>query len=447
LREDQKYRKNFISDGEKVGQIMQKFRNIHVLLFAIFPVLFLFSHNVGLVSLTQILIPIVIVVVFALLLWSVLRLIVKDETKAGIFVSLFMLLLFAYGHLFSQLTNVSVRGVDIGQHKYVFPIWGILVLICGAFFLTTRRDLRKFADVLNVVAIALVAMTAANAVYGSVGRTTTSVEAKAENKTDLEASDLQPDIYYIVLDACARADILEEIYQVDVTEFNQSLTEKGFFVANQSRANYSQTQLALASALNFTYLDELANQVGVESSSRLPLRNMIHHSRLVDLLKQRGYLFVAFATGMDNTEIKGADRYITSRWSLSEFHNGLLNSTPIPGLLNRLLSKSSDFQHNSHIDRVLYTFEHPPFVFGENGEQMIPDRDFGYNDGNFFQGGSDEYIAGYGRQVVFINKKIEETVEAILSNSPDPPIIILQADHGAGSSLDFYSLENTNLRE
>jgi hypothetical protein len=53
------------------------------------------------------------------------------------------------------------------------------------------------------------------------------------------------------------------------------------------------------------------------------------------------------------------------------------------------------------------------------------------------------YIAGYRRQIQYVNTLILETVDAILTRSTTPPIIIIQGDHGPGAYLHWGSLENT----
>ena len=50
---------------------MKKWRVIHPLLFALFPVLFLFSHNVGRLPASATAIPSLVVLVLTLLLWGV----------------------------------------------------------------------------------------------------------------------------------------------------------------------------------------------------------------------------------------------------------------------------------------------------------------------------------------------------------------------------------------
>jgi len=53
------------------------------------------------------------------------------------------------------------------------------------------------------------------------------------------------------------------------------------------------------------------------------------------------------------------------------------------------------------------------------------------------------YIAGYRRQIQYINNLILEMVDAILAQSETQPIIIIQGDHGPGAYLHWGSLERT----
>jgi len=60
-----------------------------------------------------------------------------------------------------------------------------------------------------------------------------------------------------------------------------------------------------------------------------------------------------------------------------------------------------------------------------------------------------EYRDGYVKQLQFINQKIMAAIEKIISNSNEPPIIIIQGDHGPGSLLDWNVSEpiTSALRE
>jgi hypothetical protein len=61
---------------------------------------------------------------------------------------------------------------------------------------------------------------------------------------------------------------------------------------------------------------------------------------------------------------------------------------------------------------------HPPFVLGENGE-FAPTQD---------------PIQGYDNSVTYLNIRIIPLIKTILANSKNPPVIILQGDHGWGAT-------------
>ena len=82
---------------------------------------------------------------------------------------------------------------------------------------------------------------------------------------------------------------------------------------------------------------------------------------------------------------------------------------------------------------------HLPFVFQPDGTIELPDRPFSYMDGSDFEGSVEEYHTGYVEQLQYLNGRLEDIVEAILSKPGTPPVIILQADHGPRSLLDWKS--------
>jgi hypothetical protein len=451
---------------------------IHPFFFAAFPILFLFAHNIGQLSLNVIFIPIAIIGFFTLLFWSSLSLVLKDKQKAGLIVSLFLLLFFSYGH-FYRVVNATGFRFDLGlifieTSRVLLVLWGILFFLGFSFCITTHRNLHKLTSLLNITASFLIVIPLMTiGTYKLKARNTwpdTISEGNVKiNPGHFGEADTLPNIYFIILDAYARADILEEIYGYQNTEFISYLTQKGFYIANKSRSNYCQTNLSLASCLNFKYLDFLVKRVDVESNDHGPLKNMIKNSRVFNFLKQYGYRIVAFSSGYSGTEIKEADIYITCGRTLDEFQNELLNTTPIPVVL-RMFKRYNRFDLHrkkllSIIDHLVNTCElkspifvfahikapHPPFVFGQHGEKADPPTGFTDHDGNWLiRKGKltrDEYLKGYRDQLIFINDKIKGALGDILLKSKTPPIIILQADHGPRSMLVWEDPGKTNFKE
>lgn len=438
---------------------MRKLLNIHPILFAIFPILFLFSHNIEQVSTNQIVIPIVVTILFTLVCWILLSLFIKNKQKAELIISVFLLWFFSYGHFFKGIIG--------------FSIWFIIVTLSVIFFIKVCKNLIIFTKLFNIISFTLVLISIVNIyAYKFVKRYIKYEDFNLENievkHLDLEKSYIYPNIYYIILDGYARADILKEIYNYDNTELLDYLIQKGFYIAEKSSSNYVQTYLSIPSSLNFKYHDDLVEQIGVESDNFAPLQYITRYNRVSRFLRRQGYVFIAFSSGYSPTEMRNADFYMTCGWSLNEFQNIIINITPIPEVLNRLLNS----QYILHRKRIIYIFEslvdlpelkvpifvfahilapHPPFVFGKQGEKVNTKRKFTIADGSHLvnPGGlsKNEYIENYRNQITFINNKIKITVAGILENSVRPTVIIIQSDHGPGSMLDWEDIGNTNLKE
>jgi hypothetical protein len=89
---------------------------------------------------------------------------------------------------------------------------------------------------------------------------------------------------------------------------------------------------------------------------------------------------------------------------------------------------------------------HPPFVLDADGNPIQPVWPYNLRDATFL-GTPDEYVSGYVEEAIYLNRRLEEVIEVILSTSERPPIIILQGDHGPGNYFDQDRLDDSCLRE
>ena len=262
-------------------------------------------------------------------------------------------------------------------------------------------------------------------------------------------------------------DVLNEVYGFDNSEFLDYLEDRGFYIAEQSHSNYLQTSLSLASSLNFEYLEEL-NEIGKKTVHREPIGELISNSKVRTYLEVLGYQFVSFDSGYIYSDIKSADTYLSPFISINEFEKLFFTFSIAVMLDNREDNLIPFFTYNSHRTRLLYTLDqlknvaelpgpkfvfahlmipHPPFVFDDFGNPIIPDQAFDLRDANSFPGTRSEYIQGYTDQVKFTNRQIEMVVDAILNSSSSPPIIIIQGDHGPKMLINFDSIEDSCIRE
>jgi hypothetical protein len=437
---------------------------IHPFFFALFPILALYAHNIKSipVPLKDLAGPLAVSLACAVVLFVLFRAIVKDPAKAGLIVSLIALWFLSFGHLAGQIA-VLTEGI---YNRSLFFATALLVGLGGFLIVRSRRRFGGLTRVLNAVAVTLVVFNVFTAAQ-TIARRPRVAPAKEVKVSGRAAS--HPNIYYIVLDAYTRADILKEIFSYDNSGFLAGLEQRGFVVADRSYANYNLTHQSLASSLNFTLLDAVAGDSGTASSDREPLYAMIRENRVMAFLKAQGYRLIAASSSIEPTDFKRADRYFGFAASESEFKTVLLGTTPLP-----LFAKSGadDSPYDAHRGRILSAFRaldespvekgpffmfvhimapHPPFVFGADGEPVEPDYLFSMVDADRLHGGNaaalPDYIARYRAQLAFLNTKILTALDSILKGSPEPPIIVLQGDHGSRTYTDFDRPEASYFKE
>jgi len=439
---------------------------IHPFLFGIFPVLFLFAHNIRELEFAVLITPVVFILLFTLLLLFLFRIILKDRQKAAALSSLSLVLIFSYGAALHFMGNfcLPIGKFIIGPCKLMFTVGSILFCFGTYFIVKTRMNLRNFNKVLNVVSFSLVAMSLISIsifefTSWKVNRKNRGKIIEKTNEIILGKATKLPNIYYIVLDAYGGTDILNEVYGYDNAEFINYLKQKGFYVAEKSKSNYRETLISLASTLNLRYLDPADFYV---------LKAKFDDNRVFSLMKQRGYTTV-FISSLDKyIRIHQADFELRTGW-LDDFNFELVNSTPILDLLNKLNLLSDTY--SLHRKRINYVFNaitntavsdhpifvyahifspHAPFVFGPNGRNVQPNRKYSVHDSTEFyaDGGTrDEYIKGYREQIEYINKRVIKLINRILSRKENFSVIILQGDHGPRSTANWLRPDKTNWKE
>jgi len=431
---------------------------IHPFLFAIFPVLFLYSHNVQEMFLKWTIVPAAIILVCTLLLFVILSLLCRGKHKAGLLLSILLVYFFLYGYFKEVMHNLPIFNHTRSPHIYIFFAWTTVFLVGGYFTLKTNRSIVNVTKILNVVAACLVCFSLFNIATFQI---TTAISRQGQNRINRDSREelpvisvnplTLPNIYYIILDGHARNDVLKEELGYSNDTFLERLRKRGFFVANLACSNYCHTKFSLPSSLNFMYLNDLVNQVGIDSTDEKPLRELFEDNRVFKFLKMHGYSIVSFRTSysffnLDNTNVQMFKGYCL--WS--DFSRELTNNT----VARSLLFLKHSFRRHYH--QILYTFEHladtakmkppvfvyshfliphPPYVFDENGHFTCPKGPFRLTH-TLLKITEKEGNMGYLGQLKYADKKIIETIDDILASSSRTPIIVLQADHGIHWNLN-----------
>ena len=249
----------------------------------------------------------------------------------------------------------------------------------------------------------------------------------------------KPDIYLILLDGYTRSDILKENYNLDNSSFLQELENLGFYVAECAQSNYPSTKLSVTSVFYAKYHD-------------LPYLSPVSSSVVIETVRSLGYQVMTFENRSNghfdiNEDVrlsrnKMAFGRIDLTGGLSEFETMLLETSFLrlvydmpqlfPGVDAQLLHQAEYYEHYQQVYYTLSELQrlpevegpkfvfahilvpHPPFIFG-------PDGEFTW---------ADDRVVGYNSNVQFIDSQIVPVVDAIITKSKVPPVIIIMGDHG-----------------
>lgn len=437
---------------------------IHPFLLSLYPLVALIAVNIDQIQMAELWRSFVLVLAAAAILCLIVFLPTRNWGKSGLVCTLMLVLFFSWGHIFRLIEAKRVGDILIGRADFLLAAWSSIWILVTWWIIRKMTPARvdgvtRFLNIVSVIALVFPVIQISNFALQSARVSDVRSEETFE-RISLPASvpDELPDIYYIVVDGYGRADVLEELYEYDNSDFLDFLRDRGFFVAEKSHSNYGQTTLSLSSSLNFGYINDLADELKDGSTSREPLVEAIRHSRLRDFLTQSGYQIVALASGYNVTEFVDADWYLNEGNVLNNFETMWLTNSAAAVVIDfihpiwyrtRLLTNLDTLTQMPDTGSPRFVFAHillphPPFVFGPEGEPIPPKS---FREGNYYDGTIEEYIEGYRGQIAFLNKRLVTAIDAILEDTKPDPIIILQGDHGPGAYLNWDFMEENCFRE
>nr|MBC8425769.1 hypothetical protein [bacterium] len=127
----------------------------HTLLFAVYPVLFLYARNSGNLPGEVLTRPLVVALAFGLLVWLLSWRAARGAERGALLATAVLVLWYAYGHVHALLAP-SV----FDQHRVLLPLWLAVVVWLGAVMRRGRaredvtRDLSLTATLVGLVLVA-----------------------------------------------------------------------------------------------------------------------------------------------------------------------------------------------------------------------------------------------------------------------------------------------------
>jgi len=409
---------------------------LHPILFAAFPVLFLWAHNLDQgVDLDEVIGPLLLAMAAAGALWGLGTWLLHDARRAGLIVSVLALMFFSFGYLDQAIG----RAADVNT-TLLLAGWILVALVLVAVVAIGGGWVGNVTTGFNIAAVVLVGLNVFTITWASIAPGASNPKFLAEGAATLPPSLLatppanRPDVYYIIFDEYGGTRALQDFFHYDDQPLMQWLQSKGFVVPAQSATNYPRTELSVASSMNLRYLSFLTRKMGTNTGNEAPITSLLEHSQIGTIMRSLGYDYIHIGSWFNQTRTAAnADVNLQARGN-SDFSSLLLQQTAVTQASGNSL-RIEDYRDTlfqlwalRHLQqyrgpRFVFTHficPHGPDVFSRTGRYV-----------------SRQQIAAEGRATAFIDQHywIDRQIRGIVTYLQDEPagqqpVIILQADEG-----------------
>lgn|GEM_PF-2770277 len=384
-----------------------------------------------------------------------------------------VLFFFSYAGIEATLSRVGA-----GPDTTAAASWGLSLL--GIFVAGRLGSKPGFQRFLLVFAAANLAL--ALVMTGAAGLDSGSDELSLKAPSDqLFANDVwsgaaqrRPDVYWIVVDSYPNREQLLEVYGFDNSAFLDGLLERGFAIAEESFANYSETLLSVPSTLEMEYIFDEEDPVYEEKRGgnwvrrRGRTRSSVNEAvagvnRSVSFFRQLGYQYLHFdGGGFQITRCQGFE--------------DLCLEAEVPGLseLERQLVAMTPASRWAHTSSAVQQWRKPvspsasgtgiPELRAQLASTPLPEPFFLYahiasphrpywNDADCNllppaapRRGNRHFVA----QLRCVNRHLDDLLDSIEARDPEA-IVLLAADHGPRLSVrkgtSLYEHSRRQIRE
>jgi len=415
---------------------------VHPFLIAVFPAVALFASKPGAVSGFELTCILCALLAAAALLLVVFKQFFQTWNRAGLATSWTLTLVFAFG--FMHRLNALLEFVRAPVHlefNVLLALWGVLLIAGLAVLHQPRKDEASLARLANLFGAGVTGVPLAMLLVTLVQHPhLVEEEIPPAKKVAVKLADpaQAPDIYYLVLDDYGDLPTLHAHFGYDNRAFLQQLQRRGFYIAQQSRANYPQTDAGAAATFNMQY------HTGAIAPHTAYRRQIATH-QVGALLKSRGYQTYHFAGLVDKV---GNDPRAAMNQNVSvmptPFASELFRFTAfypwLPDTPPRAVTtqKFDLLRQVAKTDGRKFVYVHftapgKPWRFRRDGQapepgKVIPARE------------------AYLNQLAYMNGRLLETVDFIRAQKHRNSVIVLQSSRGPAWRFEGAANEVEHMR-
>jgi hypothetical protein len=453
---------------------MKKETPFYLLLLPLFSLLHFYNDLFGFIPFDQMAFFLLLSYLLAGIIYAITYVFIRQRPVCSLIAFCALLLTLFFGPYHDFLKSITSGNV-LSSYKIVLPASLLIFILTIYRFSKKPSALKKFSQYLNVMMTVFIVIESGkviinvskiiknkNLIYSA---TPISKQYLSPNIPD----SLKPDIYFLVFDAYTNNNTLKTVWNFNNDSITNWLSDKGFYVVSNGKANYDFTTFSISSTFNMNYIDLAKGNTGVSSSQALQAVRSMSNNETFSLLRKEDYsihFFSPFDSQLGNNDLL----HEFGDFATKKLYNHTLPKRIQHDILwnfKRLLpvQKKSTSAYNNYkkrVDDVHQTIKNilstsnpdparkPQFVYGHlmtTHQPHLFHADGTPRSDQEITATADNLFSTYTQQVIYTNKIIQELVAHILKNNKKNTIIIIEGDHGFREITDYnhqYNFPNFN---
>ncbi|MEE9449268.1 MAG: sulfatase-like hydrolase/transferase, partial [Ignavibacteriaceae bacterium] len=387
------------------------------------------------VNLHEIVISFFIIAASGIVIYLPIRWIIKDRIKSALLTTVILFITLFFRDIYELLAYSEVTKLVSDFSIFVSELFFTIIIVVLVltpiitWLYKTKRKLLKLNSYLNLLTTIFLVIEIISLVFIEVNKV--ELKNNIELKKPWDEIKSKPDVYFIILDGYTGFSGLQKYWNFDNSELKKFLKNNGFFIAENGKTIYKVTNYSIASTLNMSELNFEADNLYAKSSY-LSLANIIKKNIVVEFFSEVGYDFInlSFFDIRDKKKfyediyfLKNEDTYQsrTIYGHLYEIQNEINADMAYINLdiFKRLKTIRNAFNEKPKFIYAHIMMPHPPYYFDAEG-----------NKNDFKISNNPNNKNTYLEQLKYTNHLLMESLNEIFNSSGNPPIIVVQGDHG-----------------
>ncbi|MEQ1799261.1 MAG: sulfatase-like hydrolase/transferase [Lacibacter sp.] len=372
-----------------------------------------------------------------------------NKTKAGLFATTILGVFIFFGAFQDFLSSIKVTAT-LSSLPFLLPVTLFFLFLFFVWLQFRKAVPQLLLNYINLILFIFILFDLVQSIKTAVSESTDNINRPSV--LNICDSCTKPSVYLVVLDEYAGDYTLKNFFSFDNSFFYNSLSQKGFHIADSSVSNYGMTVLSMASMLNMDYLN--SNEIVAENKHYTYRKaiEQIKTNSVTSFFSREGYQIINYSffdlqesPAMIKNDLWGGNiRLYTNQTLYGRIKKSLplyLASKNISNYfiqqveneyldqMNAALSESVEREklQDTNSAKPSFTYihlniPHEPFLMDSSGNRISEKSRRQYT--------AEQKQAAYVQYLVYCNKRILKWVDEIQAASKRKAVILIMSDHG-----------------